>query len=95
MFIAKGKTYKSTVMFFGQTNAPATFQTMMNDILDDLKANVVVYINDIMIFTKLEISEKKHDKLVKEVLDRLTKHNLFLKLKKCFFKKKEIKFLRV
>src|SRR5947209_14023399 len=67
---------------------------MMNDILEDPEAHVVVYIDDIIIFTKLKISEE-HNQLVKEVLDRLTKHDLFLKPKKCFFKKKEIKFLRV
>ena len=50
-FIAGGKTYESTIMFFGQTNTLATFQMMMNDILGDLEACVVVYINDIMIFT--------------------------------------------
>ena len=94
-FIAGRKTYESTVMFFGQTNAPAIFQTMMNNILSDLEACVIVYIDDIVIFTRPEISEEEHDRIVKTVLDRLKKHDLFLKPKKCFFKQKEIEFLRV
>jgi len=43
-------------MFFGMTNSPATFQTMMNDIFRNLIAEgiVVVYLDDILIFTKME-----------------------------------------
>jgi len=46
-------------MFFGMTNSPATFQTMMNDIFRNLIAEgiVVVYLDDILIFTK---TEKEH-----------------------------------
>ena len=40
------------VMFFGLSNSPATFQTMMNEIFADMEDVVVVYIDDIMIFTK-------------------------------------------
>ena len=46
--------FKPLVMFFGLTNSPATFQTMMNDIFRELVAEgtVVVYIDDILIFTE-------------------------------------------
>ena len=46
--------FEPLVMFFGLTNSPATFQTMMNNIFRELVAEgtVVVYINDILIFTK-------------------------------------------
>jgi len=46
--------FKPLVMFFGMTNSPATFQTMMNDIFWNLIAEgiVVVYLDDILIFTK-------------------------------------------
>ena len=46
--------FKPLVMFFGLCNSPATFQTMMNHIFRDLinKGKVVVYMDDIMIFTK-------------------------------------------
>ena len=46
--------FEPLVMFFGLCNSPATFQTMMNHIFCDLinKRKVVVYMDDIMIFTK-------------------------------------------
>ena len=46
--------YEPLVMFFGLTNSPATFQTMMDGIFEDLisKGVVVVYLDDILIFTK-------------------------------------------
>ena len=46
--------YEPLVMFFGLTNSPATFQTMMDGIFEDLISEgvVVVYLDDILIFTK-------------------------------------------
>jgi Reverse transcriptase (RNA-dependent DNA polymerase) len=46
--------YEPLVMFFGLTNSPATFQTMVNDIFQDLimQGHVCVYLDDILIFTK-------------------------------------------
>ena len=78
-------------MFFGMTNSPPTFQTMMNDVLKDVidKGIVIVFIDDILIFE----DEEHHNEIVKEVLKRLKEHDLFLKLEKCEFKKKEIDFL--
>jgi len=48
--------FEPLVMFFGMTNSPATFQTMMNDIFQNLIAEgiVVIYLDDILIFTKTE-----------------------------------------
>jgi len=48
--------FELLVMFFGMTNSPATFQTMMNNIFQDLiaKGIIVVYLNDILIFTRTE-----------------------------------------
>ena len=84
--------FEPVVMYFGLMNSPATFQTMMNSIMRDLidQGVVVVYIDDILIFTK---TEKEHDKIVEEVLKRLEENNLFLKPEKCVFKEKEIEFL--
>jgi len=50
-------------MFFEITNSPTTFQTMMNDIFQNLIAEniVVVYLDDILIFTK---TEEKHAQVV-------------------------------
>ena len=55
--------YEPLVMFFGLTNSPATFQTMMDGIFEDLisKGLVVVYLDDILIFTK---TLEEHQKVV-------------------------------
>jgi len=54
-------------MFFGMTNSPATFQTMMNDIFRNLIAEgiVVVYLDNILIFTK---TKEEHEQAVQRVL---------------------------
>ena len=74
-------SYEPLVMYFGLTNSPASFQTMMNNILKDLihEGVVVVYINDILIFTK---TMEGHKEIVKEVLKRLKENDLFLKPEK-------------
>jgi len=55
--------FEPLVMFFGMTNSPATFQTMINDIFRDLiaKGIMVVYLDDILIFTR---TEEEHIKAV-------------------------------
>ncbi len=68
------RSFEPTVMFFGLTNSPATFQTMMNDLLRDLvvEEKVVVFIDDVMIVTE---TEEGHDKIVEEVLKRLEEND--------------------
>ena len=80
------------MMFFGMTNSPATFQTMMNDIFRTLIAEgiVVVYLDDILIFMK---TEEEHEQAVRRVLEVLTEHKLFLCPEKCEFHRKQIKYL--
>jgi len=53
--------FKPLVMFFGMTNSLAIFQTMMNDIFQDLIAEgiMVVYLDDILIFTRIEEEHTK------------------------------------
>ena len=68
-------------MFFGLCNSPATFQTMMNEIFADMEDDMVVYIDDIMIFTKCSLAE--HQAKVKEVLQRLRNNDLFARPEKC------------
>jgi len=79
-------------MFFGITNSPATFQTMMNDIFQNLIAEgiVVVYLDDILIFTKME---EEHAQAVRRVLQVLKENKLFLYPEKCEFYKQRIEYL--
>ena len=84
--------YKPTVMYFGLTNSPATFQMMMNDLFQDIinQGNTETFINDIIVATD---TEEGHDELVEEVLRRLEENNLFVKPEKCWWKVKEVEFL--
>jgi len=84
--------FKPLVMFFGMTNSPATFQTMMNDIFRDLIAEgiMVVYLDDILIFTR---TEEEHAKAIRRVLQVLQEHKLFLRLEKYEFCKERIEYL--
>jgi len=84
--------FEPLVMFFGMTNSPATFQTMMNDIFRTIimEGIVVVYLDDILIFTK---TEEEHERAVQRVLEILTEHKLFLRLEKCEFHRKQIEYL--
>ena len=82
------------VMFFGLMNSPAIFQAMMNELLRDLinTGKVAAFINDVIVGTK---TEKEHDELVAEVIRRLEKNNLYVKLEKCKWKVREVGFLGV
>jgi len=84
--------FEPLVMFFGMTNSLATFQTMMNDIFQNLIAEgiVVVYLDDILIFTK---TEEKHAQAVRWVLQVLKENKLFLRPEKCEFYKQWIEYL--
>jgi len=84
--------FEPLVMFFRITNSPATFQTMMNDIFWNLIAEgiVVVYLDDILIFTK---TEEKHAQVVRRVLQVLKENKLFFHSEKCEFYKQRIEYL--
>ncbi|SJL15094.1 uncharacterized protein ARMOST_18576 [Armillaria ostoyae] len=86
--------FEPTVMFFGLTNSPATFQWMMNDIFKDLIATgkITVYLDDILIFSK---TLEEHRKTTRHVLALLRKHKLFLKAEKCEFEVLETEYLGV
>ena len=87
-------SFEPTVMFFGLTNSPATFQAMMNDLLRDLvvEEKVAVFIDDVMVATE---TEEGHDEIVEEVLKRLEENDLFVKPEKCIWKVREVGFLGV
>ena len=90
-FVCHRGSYEPTVMFFGLCNLPTTFQTMMNEIFADMEEIIVIYIDDIMIFTKGSLVE--HQAKVKEVLQHLHDNNLFTHPEKCSFDKTEVEYL--
>jgi len=81
-------------MYFGFSNIPATFQSMMNNILGDLICIqlVMVYLDNILIF---RTCLREHRQLVKEVLKRLQFNDLYTKAKKYFFEQSSIKYLDI
>jgi len=94
VFTTPEGSFEPTVMFFGLTNSPATFQAMMNKLLRDLidTGKVAAFIDDVIIGTE---SEEGHDKLVAEMIKRLEENNLYVKLEKCKWKVREVGFLGV
>ena len=80
-------------MLFGLSNAPASFQGYINKILaEKLDIFIIVYLDDILIYT--EDQGQGHVEAVRWVLDLLRKNGLFANLKKCWFHKDEMRFLR-
>jgi hypothetical protein len=65
---------------------------MMNEIFSDMADVMVIYIDDLMIYTKTD-DIQEHERLVKKVLKRLEEHDLFAKPEKCTFGVKEVEFL--
>ena len=82
VFITPKESFKPTVMFFCLTNLPATFQMMINKILWNLinTREVASFIEDVIVEMK---KEKKHDKVVKEIVKRLAEKYLYVKPEKC------------
>jgi len=68
-------------MYFGLTNSPVIFQTMMNDLFWDLinQGDTITFIDDILVAID---TEEGHNELVEKVLRRLEENNLFMKLEK-------------
>jgi hypothetical protein len=90
-FSTKYGLYEYLVMLFGLTNAPAYFMYLMNLVfMPELDKFVVVFIDDILVYSK---SEAEHAKHLHTVLQHLREHRLYAKLSKCDFWLKEIKFL--
>ena len=90
-FTTRYGLYEYTVMSFGLTNAPAYFMNMMNKVfMEFLDKFVVVFINDILVYSKNEEEHKEHLRLV---LGKLKEHQLYAKFSKCEFWLKEVGFL--
>ncbi|XP_020961299.1 uncharacterized protein LOC107647278 [Arachis ipaensis] len=83
--------YEFTVMSFGLTNAPAVFIDYMNRVFRPfLDKFVVVFIDDILVYSK---TAKEHEEHLRIVLQILKERKLYAKLSKCEFWKEEVKFL--
>src|SRR3979490_710456 len=83
--------FEPLVMYFGLTNSSATFQTMMNEIFEDLitQGVVSIYPDDILIFMS---TLEEHRPISRMVMERLRKHKLYLQHEKREFEKPCIKY---
>ncbi|CAH1427775.1 unnamed protein product [Lactuca virosa] len=83
--------YEFLVMSFGLTNAPAAFMDLMNRVCKPfLDKSVIVFIDDILIYSR---SQEEHGKHLREVLEVLKKEKLYAKFSKCDFWIREVQFL--
>ena len=87
--------FEPMVMFFGLMNAPATFQSMMNFIFQELinKGYVTIYMDDILIHTLNDVA--LHRRVVNDILQILADNDLYLKPQKCQFEVMEVEYLGV
>ena len=78
-------SFEPTVMFFGMTNSPATFQAIMNEILRNLinEGKVMTFVDDVLVGTE---TEEGYDEIVEEILKRLEENDLYIKPEKCVWK---------
>jgi hypothetical protein len=89
--VSRYDLYELTVMSFGLTNAPAYFMYMMNKVfMEYLDKFVVVFIDDILVYSR---SEEAHEGHLRLVLQMLRDHKLYIKLSKCEFWLMQVDFL--
>ena len=86
--------FEPTVMFFGLTNSPVTFQAMMNELLRDFinTGKVATFIDNVIIGIEIE---EEHNELVAEVIRRMEENDLYVKPEKYKWKVRKIGFLGV
>ncbi|KAL0149683.1 hypothetical protein M9458_055012, partial [Cirrhinus mrigala] len=90
-FITSTGHYKYRVMPYGLSISPSVFQTFMNEVFREfLHRFVVVYIDDILIYSRNQAEHRQH---VQQVLQKLRDHSLYLKLEKCKFHQPSVQFL--
>jgi len=83
--------YEFKVLSFGLTNAPAVFSHMMTKMFQPYIGKfVLIYLDDILIYSKTEEEHYEHLRLVFQLL---RKHQLYLKMSKCHFLKPEVTYL--
>ena len=89
-FNTRAGKYEFIAMPFGLCNAPATFQRIMNDALRDFIGKfVIVYLDDIVIYSD---SDSEHEEHLTQVFEALKKHELFAKPSKCIIGAPELEF---
>nr|CAH66143.1 OSIGBa0114M03.1 [Oryza sativa] len=90
-FTTRYGLFECTVMSFGLTNAPAFFMNLMNKVfMEYLDKFVVVFIDDILIYSR---TREEHEEHLRLALEKLRKHQLYAKFSKCEFWLSEVKFL--
>jgi hypothetical protein len=90
-FVTRYGQFEFTVMSFGLTNAPAYFMNLMNKVfMDELDKFVVVFIDDILIYSK---STQEHEQHLWVVLEKLRMHKLYAEFSKCEFWLEKVAFL--
>ena len=83
--------YEFTVMSFGLINAPTYFMNLMNKVfMEELDNFVIVFIDDILVYSK---SAEEHEQHLRVVMERLRAHQLYAKFSKCEFWLQEVAFL--
>jgi hypothetical protein len=83
--------FEFPVMAFGLTNAPATFQALMNDVLRPYLCQfVLVFFDDILVYSSSWLDHLHH---VKTVLEVMREHQLFIKRSKCSFGEESVTYL--
>ena len=91
LFLDRYGQFEFTVASFGLTNAPPYFMNMMNKVfMAELDKFVVVFIDDILVYSK---SAEEHAHHLRVVLERLKEHQLYAKFSKCKFWLEEVAFL--
>jgi len=90
-FVTRYGQYECTVVSFGLTNAPAYFMNMMNKVfMNELDKFVVVFIDDILVYSA---TKEEHEHHLRTVLERLSRNQLYAKFSKCEFWLEEVAFL--
>jgi hypothetical protein len=90
-FVSRYGLYEYTVMSFGLTNAPAYFMYLMNKVfMEYLDKFVMVFIDDILVYST---SEEEHEEHLRLTLQKLRENRLYAKLSKCEFWMKQVAFL--
>jgi hypothetical protein len=89
-FVTRYGQYEYTVISFGLTNAPAYFTNMMNKVfMDELDKCVIVFIDDILVFSK---TAEEHEEHLRIMLGKLRQHQLYAQFSKCEFWMEEVAF---